>query len=112
MGDTMGSLEACAHCWGIKPKPLIENLTKIVKKKFTKNVQFRKADGLRDSIAKELYSCLFDYIVRSINTQLQGEETEKGNESLRFIGVLDVFGFENFETNSIEQLCINFTNER
>ncbi|KAL3913311.1 MAG: hypothetical protein SGPRY_008025, partial [Prymnesium sp.] len=62
----------------------------------------------RNAIAKTLYAAVFDHLVDRINTTLSEGEMEEG----RYIGLLDVFGFENFENNSLEQLCINFTNER
>lgn len=59
----------------------------------------------RNSLAKYLYSILFEWIVIKINHEISG-----GNQG-KFIGILDIFGFEVFEQNSFEQLCINFANE-
>ena len=64
--------------------------------------------GARDAVAalaKSIYGKLFDWLVRRINNATKGE---KG----KFIGVLDIFGFEIFERNSFEQLCINYANEK
>eukprot|EP00903_Cladosiphon_okamuranus_P006316 g6191.t2 len=74
---------------------------------FTKQLSPDNANLTRDAIAKSLYEALFQWIVCVINTSLG-----KGEDSLPFIGVLDIFGFENFEReNGFEQLLINFTNE-
>ncbi|ONM38768.1 Myosin family protein with Dil domain [Zea mays] len=61
----------------------------------------------RDGLAKQIYSRLFDWLVNRINASI-GQDPN----SNKLIGVLDIYGFESFKTNSFEQLCINFTNEK
>ena len=61
----------------------------------------------RDAVAKAVYAKLFDYLVLRVNESLLTQ-----SETRAFIGVLDIFGFEEFKVNSFEQLCINFANER
>ena len=59
-------------------------------------------------LVKHLYSHLFGWLIRKINH----EHGVKGSAaSAKFIGILDIFGFEIMRHNSFEQLCINFTNE-
>jgi len=60
-----------------------------------------------DSIAKALYCGVFDWLVSQINLIIGSKQ--KGDNA---IGVLDIFGFESFDTNCLEQLCINYANER
>ncbi|KAI1240194.1 hypothetical protein IHE44_0011649, partial [Lamprotornis superbus] len=64
----------------------------------------------RDSIAKVAYGRVFDWIVCKIN-ELLAENVDPEVE-LREIGILDIFGFENFAVNRFEQLCINLANEQ
>ncbi|KFV53366.1 Myosin-IIIb, partial [Tyto alba] len=64
----------------------------------------------RDSIAKVAYSRVFDWIVCKIN-ELLAENVDPEVE-LKEIGILDIFGFENFAVNRFEQLCINLANEQ
>ncbi|QQP52399.1 Myosin 5, partial [Caligus rogercresseyi] len=61
----------------------------------------------RDALAKSIYSNLFDWIVQRINSSLKAE-----GDVHNFIGVLDIYGFETFATNSFEQFCINYANEK
>ena len=61
-----------------------------------------------DALSKSLYGRVFDSVVKKVNDATKGKTTKK----TRFIGVLDIFGFEIFENNSFEQLCINYANEK
>ncbi|KKK18602.1 hypothetical protein AOCH_005613 [Aspergillus ochraceoroseus] len=63
-----------------------------------------------DALAKGIYERGFGSLVNRINSQL--DRTTVTGENTFFIGVLDIAGFEIFETNSFEQLCINYTNEK
>ncbi|NXL63190.1 MYO3B protein, partial [Chordeiles acutipennis] len=64
----------------------------------------------RDSIAKVAYGRVFGWIVCKINELLA--ENVNPEVELREIGILDIFGFENFAVNRFEQLCINLANEQ
>jgi myosin protein heavy chain len=63
-----------------------------------------------DALAKGIYERGFGDLVDRINRQL--DRSGAGTDDSHFIGVLDIAGFEIFETNSFEQLCINYTNEK
>ncbi|GAV48760.1 hypothetical protein ZYGR_0N01650 [Zygosaccharomyces rouxii] len=78
--------------------------------KIVSNLNYAQAVVARDSVAKFIYSALFDWLVENINTVLCNPEVSDQVES--FIGVLDIYGFEHFEKNSFEQFCINYANEK
>jgi len=61
----------------------------------------------RDGLAKTIYSRLFDWLVDKINSSIGQDASSKC-----LIGVLDIYGFESFKSNSFEQFCINYTNEK
>ncbi|KAI0147445.1 myosin-11 [Xylariaceae sp. FL1272] len=63
-----------------------------------------------NALAKGIYERGFGDLVTRINRQL--DRAGMGLDDSRFIGVLDIAGFEIFEENSFEQLCINYTNEK
>ncbi|XP_011369328.1 myosin-IIIa [Pteropus vampyrus] len=71
-----------------------------------------KATDVRDALAKTLYGRLFSWIVNRINNLLKDDTSPSGNGDELSIGILDIFGFENFKKNSFEQLCINIANEQ
>ncbi|XP_071751510.2 myosin-IIIa [Centroberyx gerrardi] len=71
-----------------------------------------KAAEVRDAMGKALYGRLFSWIVNRINTLLRPDSHLGEDDKGLNIGILDIFGFENFKKNSFEQLCINIANEQ
>uniref|UniRef100_A0A672GRI6 Si:ch73-194h10.2 n=1 Tax=Salarias fasciatus TaxID=181472 RepID=A0A672GRI6_SALFA len=67
-------------------------------------------DG-RDAFVKAIYGRLFIWVVHKINKAIY-KPPEDESDVRQSIGLLDIFGFENFAKNSFEQLCINFANEQ
>uniref|UniRef100_A0A673MAQ7 Myosin IXB n=1 Tax=Sinocyclocheilus rhinocerous TaxID=307959 RepID=A0A673MAQ7_9TELE len=100
----------------VKEELLVEALTKrktvTVNDKLILPYSHSQAITARDSMAKSLYSALFDWIVLRINHALLNKRDMEESVSCLSIGVLDIFGFEDFETNSFEQFCINYANEQ
>ncbi|KAJ7269424.1 microfilament motor [Mycena haematopus] len=66
-----------------------------------------QASSARDALAKAIYNNLFEWIVSRINVSMKPRSAHS-----QIIGILDIFGFEIFEDNSFEQLCINYVNEK
>eukprot|EP00466_Bigelowiella_natans_P012031 jgi/Bigna1/34821/e_gw1.7.15.1 len=104
-------LRDAAELLGVNGDKLLERLT-------TREIRVRgqsaakavmgaeEASDTRHALCKFVYGRMFDWIVARINKSMPG------GGGGRSIGILDIFGFEIFEKNSFEQLCINFTNER
>ncbi|XP_038561193.1 unconventional myosin-IXa-like isoform X7 [Micropterus salmoides] len=100
----------------VKEEMLLEALTTrktmTVGERLIVPYKLAEAGTVRDSMAKSLYSALFDWIVFRTNHALLNNRDLEDNSKILSIGVLDIFGFEDYENNSFEQFCINFANER
>lgn len=114
--DTLPSLQKACQLLGlnedeVKEAILTKNLNingKTIKKRST----VAMAEDKRDAFAKMTYSCIFLWLVKSINQTLTYPVKKSDDEKIGFIGVLDIYGFETFEVNGYEQLLINYCNEK
>ena len=98
----------------IESEPFLDAITRKYmpsEKKYGGSFEKNQIKSFFDGIAKELYNRLFLWIVKKLNKTL---DINKNEDDTKYIGLLDIFGFECFqkEHNSIEQLCINYTNEQ
>merc|ERR1712142_992033 len=101
-----------AHLLGIQvtdlTKAFLKPRIKVGRDYVTKAQTKEQVEFAIEAIAKATYERLFKWIVTRINRSL--DRTKRQGAS--FIGILDIAGFEIFELNSFEQLCINYTNEK
>ncbi|KAF4096052.1 hypothetical protein G5714_023655 [Onychostoma macrolepis] len=116
--SNMAVLESAASLLCIRADELQEALTShcVVTRGETivRSNTVEKATEVRDAMGKALYGRLFSWIVNRINSLLKPDndnQSGEGDKGLN-IGILDIFGFENFKRNSFEQLCINIANEQ
>jgi myosin heavy subunit len=108
--DWVTALERACELWMVNRGDLERELLRFTNvqrgETVVKHHDRAKAADTRDSVSKNIYSWLFDWIVSRINTT-----TDCESQCSLWIGLLDIFGFEDFETNYFEQLCINLANE-
>lgn len=112
------SLQKACTLLGLEEKDVMEAiLTKLLTiggKTIKKPSSVAMAEDKRDALAKMTYSCIFLWLIESINRTLDdtGNHLESYNEHKGFIGVLDIYGFETFDINGYEQMLINYCNEK
>lgn len=99
---------------GISVQPFVEAIlhprVKAGREWVTKAQNPEQARLSLDALAKGIYERSFGDLVDRINARLN--RASASMDDTKFIGVLDIAGFEIFEENSFEQLCINYTNEK
>jgi myosin protein heavy chain len=112
--EAMEHVERVCKLLGVSKEPFLQGLLHPKVKagrEWVEKVQTPEQVKLGlDALAKGIYERGFGDLVTRINRQL--DRTGMGLDDSHFIGVLDIAGFEIFEENSFEQLCINYTNEK
>lgn len=112
--DAKASVDKACRLLGVQTEPFIKGLLHPKVKagrEWVEKVQNPEQVRLAlDALAKGIYERGFGDLVNKINAQL--DRGGVSSDDSHFIGVLDIAGFEIFENNSFEQLCINYTNEK
>ncbi|XP_049668999.1 myosin heavy chain, skeletal muscle, adult-like isoform X2 [Accipiter gentilis] len=103
--------DKAAYLMGLNSADLLKALcyprVKVGNEYVTKGQTVQQVNNAVGALAKAVYEKMFLWMVIRINQQLDTKQPRQ-----YFIGVLDIAGFEIFDFNSFEQLCINFTNEK
>ncbi|OWK53055.1 Myosin heavy chain, skeletal muscle, adult [Lonchura striata] len=103
--------DKAAYLMGLNSADLLKALcyprVKVGNEYVTKGQTVQQVNNSVGALAKAVYEKMFLWMVVRINQQLDTKQPRQ-----YFIGVLDIAGFEIFDYNSFEQLCINFTNEK
>ncbi|XP_051490628.1 myosin heavy chain, skeletal muscle, adult-like isoform X2 [Apus apus] len=103
--------DKAAYLMGLNSADLLKALcyprVKVGNEYVTKGQTVEQVNNAVGALAKAVYEKMFLWMVVRINQQLDTKQPRQ-----YFIGVLDIAGFEIFDFNSFEQLCINFTNEK
>jgi len=113
-----GTSEALSILLGVSEDSLKMSLTaSIIEARgevLTKRLSSVQAQKALEATVKATYGALFTYIVTRINKSIEVQGVRGANDWINevgTVGVLDIFGFESFDTNSFEQICINYANE-
>ena len=111
-------LEPVCHLLGVTAEDLNQalchcSITAGNETQVQQNLDIDKAEKGLEALLKATYGALFTFLVTRINDSICFSPDDNNNsiEHSASIGVLDIFGFESFKTNSFEQLCINYCNE-
>ncbi|KAL3770357.1 hypothetical protein ACHAWU_003577 [Discostella pseudostelligera] len=118
VNDVDGTSDAVSNLLGVSEDSLRMALTTSTIEArgelLVKTLSTGQADKALEATVKAIYGALFTYIVARINKSIEVQGDFRNNSvgnDVATIGVLDIFGFESFENNSFEQLCINYCNE-
>ena len=69
--------------------------------KIVTSLNAAQATVVRDSVAKFVYACMFEWLVAIVNESLAGENGDAADKAEMFIGVLDIYGFEHFQKGAL-----------
>eukprot|EP00924_Labyrinthula_sp_SR-Ha-C_P013876 maker-scaffold_5-snap-gene-16.1-mRNA-1 protein AED:0.48 eAED:0.51 QI:0/0.33/0/1/1/1/4/0/2004 len=91
----------------------LQSVVKVGREEMVKKRSVDEAKNILESVARKIFSLTFDWLVLQLNGNLwdNNQEVAVTVSECNFVGIVDVFGFESFENNGLEQLLINYANE-
>ncbi|XP_078510888.1 myosin-1-like [Lissotriton helveticus] len=109
--DGTEDADKVAYLMGLNSSDLVKSLccprVKVGNEYVTRSQSVQQVQNAVGALGRAVYEKLFSWLVTRVNQQLDTRQSRQ-----YFIGVLDIAGFEIFDFNTFEQLCINFTNEK